>query len=201
MTLLPELEDALVKAVERDVAETVSPTARWTRMKIVGLTVAATASLTAVAAAAALIADRPAAPEAQRQLPVIGTQSSAALADYRGKTTIVSFYASWCMPCRAQARLVDRVASELQAAGEGTGVLIAYNDREADTRAFADREGLSVPVLGDPDNTVAAAYGITGIPATFVLDATGRIAATSLGLQTEATLRAAIAEAAKPEGP
>jgi len=80
-------------------------------------------------------------------------------------------------------------------------VLIAYSDRAAEARAFADREGLSVTVLGDPDNVVATSYAIKGIPATFVLDAAGRIAATSLGIQDEATLRAAIAEATKPEAP
>lgn len=202
MTLLPELENALVNAVQRNVARPPkSTTRRWTRARIVGLAVGATVSLTAVAAAAALITDRPEAPEAQRQLPVLGTQSSAALADYRGKPTIVSFYASWCLPCREQARLVNRLARELQAAGKGAGVLIAYSDREADTRAFADREGLSLPVLADPDNAVATAYGIKAIPATFVLDAAGRIAATSLGIQDEATLRTAIAEATKPDAP
>lgn len=204
MTLLPDLERALSDAVGRRAAGTSEPAAakrRRTRTKLAAVVLGLTVSVTAVAAGAALIVDRPAAPEAERRLPVVGGAGTSALADYRGATTIVSFYASWCLPCRDQARLVDRLGEELRAQGGGAAVLIAVHDDDRHARAFIDREKLSIPVLGDPDDAVAAAYGIQGVPVTVVLDRAGRVAASLTGLQTEAQLRTAVAEASAPAEP
>lgn len=200
MTLLPDVERALTDAVDRQIATT-SPTAgrrRWRRSTVLAAVVGATVSVTAVAAAAGLISDRAAAPEAQRRLPVLGSAQTSALADYRGKTLLVTFYASWCDPCRRQAQIADRLGREMRAAGTGAAVLIGYRDDAASARAFVEAEHLELPVLGDPDNAIAAAYGIAGIPEIYILDPEGRIAFLHRGRTDEATLRTEIAAAAQP---
>jgi cytochrome c biogenesis protein CcmG/thiol:disulfide interchange protein DsbE len=151
--------------------------------------------VTAVAAAAGVIGDR--APDAHIQLPVLGSHRTAALADYRGRTVVVTFYATWCMPCRSEARVLNRVGEEMRGARTGQAILIDERDPAATARAFATKAGLSMAILSDPNGAIADAYGIPGIPATFILDRTGRIAAKLLGTADQTTLRRDIANAEK----
>ena len=52
------------------------------------------------------------------------------------------------------------------------------------------KEGLSFPVLNDRDGALARAYGVGGVPATFIVDPEGRIAFTTVGLSSGPGLRA-----------
>jgi peroxiredoxin len=148
--------------------------------------------LTAVAAAAGVIGGI--APDAHVRLPVLGSHGSAALADYRGKTVVVTFYATWCAPCRSEARILDRLDEKMRAAGTGQAILIDERDPAATARAFANKAGLSMAILSDPDGVIATAYGIPAIPATFILDRTGQITTKLLGTTNAATLSHDIAQ-------
>lgn len=59
-------------------------------------------------------------------------------------------------------------------------------------RAELAAPGLSFPVVADPYGQIAGLWGVPGVPATFVLDAEGRIAYSTVGLSTETGLRARI---------
>lgn len=204
MTLLPPVEQALRDAVERRTAATPRTPARTRRryLKLAGVVAAAGLSVTAMAAAAGFISDRTPAPQADTRLPVAGTGRTAALSDYRGKVLIVSFYASWCRPCRQQAVIADRIGVRLQAAGTGATALVDYTDDSVEP-ALGDlkRMDVSAPLLEDPDGQVSAAYGIHAIPATFILDANGKIAYVRRGLADAAALRAGVARAEDRSAP
>lgn len=119
-----------------------------------------------------------------------------ALADLRGRPVLVHFWATWCPVCRLEQGGIQAVSGDwsvLSVVLEGTS--------SADLRTYMAREGLSFPVLRDPDGRWAARYGVRGVPASFVVDADGRIRFTSVGYSTETGLRLRLWLAAKLAGP
>jgi cytochrome c biogenesis protein CcmG, thiol:disulfide interchange protein DsbE len=100
-----------------------------------------------------------------------------ALADFRGSDgyVVVNFFASWCPPCEEEAPVLNALQRRL--AGRGTIVGVAWNDLSDDTRAFVREHGVRYPVLRDVDGSFASAYGVKGMPETFVLDPRGRLVA------------------------
>jgi peroxiredoxin len=131
--------------------------------------------LTATAfAGTSLLAHRPVAPQAHRALPILGTSGVTSLAAYRGAPLIVTFYASWCAPCRAQARTITAIP-------RSHAVLLSFVDRPQDALGFVRASGLRLHVLADPSHAMASAYHVHAVPRTLVLDARGRIAAAFIG--------------------
>lgn len=111
------------------------------------------------------------------------------LAALRGHPAVVIFWASWCPGCHREAPAVERFARS--AAGRGRVITVDYSDG-GDWHGFVRRYAWSVPVFADRDGTLGAAYGINGLPATVILDARGRIAATSVLPQTVSSLTRAL---------
>lgn len=132
-------------------------------------------------------------------LPLLDGGGSRTLADYGDGYVIVNFFASWCPPCKEEAPLLNRLQRSL--AGRGTIVGVTWNDTTERSSAFVERHGISFPVLRDVDGKFGQAYGITGLPETFVLDPQGRIVALKRSELTRewitTTLDPLLAEAAK----
>jgi cytochrome c biogenesis protein CcmG/thiol:disulfide interchange protein DsbE len=107
-----------------------------------------------------------------------------------GRPSLVVFWASWCEPCQREAPAVQRFA--LSPAGRGRVVGVDWSDEAASARGFIRRYRWSFPNLRDGEGSVGYAYGLTGLPTTFVIGADGRIERTLRGPQTEQTLRHAL---------
>jgi cytochrome c biogenesis protein CcmG/thiol:disulfide interchange protein DsbE len=118
--------------------------------------------------------ERPTAPDFS--LPDLDGGESLSLASLRGRPVVVNFWASWCPPCQDEAPLLQQIAAE-EGAGGVEFVGVTYNDTSDDARAFARRYGLSYRLVRDGDDRVSRAWGVTGPPETFVLDADGRAVA------------------------
>jgi thiol-disulfide isomerase/thioredoxin len=110
-----------------------------------------------------------------------------------GRATLVVFWASWCEPCRDEAPAVERFARS--AARRGRLVGVDWSDEAESARSFIRKYRWSFPNLRDGEGTVGLAYGLTGLPTTFVIDRDGRIGETLRGPQTERTLSRALANA------
>ncbi len=94
------------------------------------------------------------------------------LSELRGKAVIINFWASWCPPCREEARAFEAAWK----AQEGNGVVfLGVNlwDADADARNFVAQFGVTYPTLLDANGALAIEYGVTGIPETFGIDASG----------------------------
>lgn len=113
------------------------------------------------------------------------------LADYRGQTVLVNFWASWCPPCRAEMPVLDAYYQEHAADGL---MLVAVNSGEppATAGSFIAQSGFTFPVGVDPDGDLSTAYQVTGLPVTLVIDPDGQIAYRHSGMIDRATLDARV---------
>jgi len=93
--------------------------------------------------------------------------------DLRGRPTVVNVFASWCIPCKDEAPVL--AAAARRHAGRVQFVALDYQDFDGDGRSFLRRYGNDFPALHDGDGHVAQRWGATGVPETYVLDASGRI--------------------------
>jgi cytochrome c biogenesis protein CcmG/thiol:disulfide interchange protein DsbE len=96
------------------------------------------------------------------------------LAELRGKVVVVNFWASWCAPCRAEAPILQQ--SWLDLAGRGV-IFIGVNQGETPQRAdeYLHEYNITYPNVGDTDNQLTRAFGVQGLPATFIIDRNGVI--------------------------
>ena len=94
-----------------------------------------------------------------------------------GKPRLINVFASWCVPCAAEAPQL----AALKSAGiavEG----VAIRDAPADTAAFLGRYGDPFAAIGDDRNgRFQLSIGSSGVPESFVVDARGRIAMQHVG--------------------
>jgi len=102
------------------------------------------------------------------------------LGDLRGQVVVVTFWATWCPTCREDMAALENVNRSL--GGERLAVL-AVNVRERSTvvRDYVDTLGLTFPVLVDSRGEIQAAYGVIGVPTTFVIARDGRAVARAIG--------------------
>ncbi len=124
--------------------------------------------------------------------PVPGLDPSA----FKGKVSLVNVWASWCVPCHAEAPLLVQLAEdrELQMIG------INYKDAADNARRFLGRYGNPFAIVGvDGNGRAAIEWGVYGVPETFVIGRDGTIVAKLVGGITpeniETVLRPAIAKA------
>ena len=107
-------------------------------------------------------------------LPQLEGNGSESLTDYKGRWVLVNFWASWCLPCRAEAPALE--AFQQQHGGPRFTVLgIDTQDLSGDARAFVERYGLSYPQLRDGNGDNADEYGTTGVPENFLVDPKGKV--------------------------
>jgi cytochrome c biogenesis protein CcmG/thiol:disulfide interchange protein DsbE len=105
---------------------------------------------------------------------------SIGLSQFRGEVVVVNFWASWCAPCRQEHPALRDAWRRYR--DQGVVVLgIVYQDGESGARAFRRELGGSWPSVVDPDSKVALAYGVRGVPETFFISRTGRVAAQHSG--------------------
>ena len=96
------------------------------------------------------------------------------LSELRGQVVLINFWATWCLPCRAEMPAIQQVYDEYRDRGFE---VLAVNLQEQDgtVSAFVEELRLTFPVLIDRDDRVASLYRIRSIPTTFFVDRSGVI--------------------------
>jgi cytochrome c biogenesis protein CcmG/thiol:disulfide interchange protein DsbE len=97
-----------------------------------------------------------------------------ALADLRGKAVVVNFWASWCIPCREEAPVLQQTYQRYR--DQGLVVLgVDVNDFREDARRFMRRYGMTYPVVYDGKGSTVGKWGVRGFPETFFVDRSGKL--------------------------
>ncbi|SEG82234.1 DsbE family thiol:disulfide interchange protein [Bosea lathyri] len=102
---------------------------------------------------------------------------SFAMADLKGRATIVNIFASWCAPCRVEHPFLVALA-ESDAVKQGRVALVGmnYKDEAENARRFLGALGNPYSAIGvDRAGRAAIEWGVYGVPETFVVGPDGRI--------------------------
>ncbi len=89
----------------------------------------------------------------------------------QGQVVMVNFFASWCVPCRAEHPFLTALTEE-------TGVPlygINHRDKPEDAAAWLAELGNPYTRIGADPGRAAVEWGVTGVPETFIVDGQGRI--------------------------
>jgi thiol-disulfide isomerase/thioredoxin len=135
-------------------------------------------------AAAAAAAETSLKPWAGKQTPALARADLAGnivdLRDLRGRVVLVNFWATWCEPCREEMPSIERLRAKL--AGRPFAVLtVNYGESVAKINAFLAKQGISLPVLLDPEKEAAGEWRAGGLPMTFLVDAEGQVRYSAFG--------------------
>lgn len=104
-------------------------------------------------------------------LPALDANGPALSAkDFAGQVTVVNFFASWCLPCRAEHPLLFALGKDSHVPVIG----IAWKDKVSDTAGYIGELGSPYRKIGlDESGRVGIDFGVTGVPETFILDRNG----------------------------
>jgi peroxiredoxin len=102
------------------------------------------------------------------------------LGDVRGKVVVLTFWATWCPPCRTDLTLLEDLHRRL---GTQHLAVIAVNVQEpsAVVRQYIEVLSLTFEVLVDPRGEIRRSYGVIGLPTTFLIARDGRAVARAIG--------------------
>lgn len=88
----------------------------------------------------------------------------------KGKPAVVHFWATWCPVCNLEQGMIDSLAKDYPVI---TVAMQSGEDKEV--RAYLKEQGVDYPVVNDPQGSIARRYGVSGVPASFVLDSKGEV--------------------------
>lgn len=122
------------------------------------------------------------------ELDPADSTAAVRLADRAGEVVILNFFASWCVACRVEHRVLSDVAERFERRGARFYGVLYQDSPENGRRWIEEMGGQSYPALLDPRSRTAIDYGLSGVPETFIIGKDGRVAYKHFGPVTEELL-------------
>ena len=101
--------------------------------------------------------------------------------DYAGKVIVLNFWASWCKPCEQEAADLEAAYQSMKESGDVVFIGLAYVDTEPNSLAYLTKFGITYPNGPDLRTTVSQMFRIRGVPETYVIGPTGKLAYAMIG--------------------
>jgi len=132
-------------------------------------------------------------PAPEFSMPLFGEpDSTVSISGFHGRPVVLNFWASWCLSCRDEARVLE--AGWQEHGDEIAFVGVAVSDEAGPAREFIRRYGKTYYLGPDVDGTVAVDYGLFGVPETFFISADGQVLAKHIGPLSDSELARRITE-------
>jgi cytochrome c biogenesis protein CcmG/thiol:disulfide interchange protein DsbE len=144
----------------------------------------------------------------EKRSPLVGTQApdftlnlfsgdQLTLSDLKGKAVLLNFWASWCGPCRSEAPALEASWKKYR---EKSVVFLGVNVWDDKSNALQYVNSLGGGYLNglDPKGEIAVEYGVAGVPETYFIDPSGKIADKYTGQLTEETIDYFLGKALSP---
>ena len=103
------------------------------------------------------------------------------LEEYKGKTILLNFWATWCGPCRSEMPDLQAIYEDYGKNEKDLVVLgvaapnLGQEGSAADISAFLEENGYTYPTLMNEDASLFYSYGISSFPTTFMIDKNGNV--------------------------
>ena len=112
------------------------------------------------------------------------------LADYKGKVVLLNFWATWCMPCRAEMPGMETLWQKYKEQGLVIAAVSVDEGSRGRIETFSKLLDLSFPILLDPESKVSDLYKVSNMPTSFLIDRNGKIISRIVGTEEWASSEA-----------
>jgi thiol-disulfide isomerase/thioredoxin len=115
-------------------------------------------------------------------------------ADFSDQVIILDFWATWCGPCKLQARILEELHDELKAKNVQVLAINVGEDVEK-VRRYVERSPFPYPVLLDESEELMGTYRIGGLPTLMIIDRQGEVSYMRVGVTDPVTIQSEVAKA------
>ncbi len=113
-------------------------------------------------------------------LPLLSNDGELTSSQLRGQPVVLNFFASWCIPCREEAPLLEEMWQRYRDDGVRF-VGVNVQDTRANARLFVEEFGITYPVVTDYDQDLAKDLNLFGLPQTFFITRDWRFSSVQRG--------------------
>lgn len=105
--------------------------------------------------------------------------------NFKGKTTLVSVWAMWCAPCRAELPLVQKIFDSMKEQSDVQVVTLNIDEDPAEAVEFINSRKFTFPVVRTTRESIEEMVGFSGLPRTWIVDASGHVRSETLAYTPE----------------
>lgn len=100
-----------------------------------------------------------------------------------GKIVVLSFWASWCGPCRRELPLLDTLCGLLDSTEAVRFYAVNVGETRAEVADHVQRTGLKLPLLYDSSEAASRMFAVTALPTLVVIGRDGKVLLAESGFQ------------------